>query len=1449
MGKKRNIIITIIFALSITILLGSFGTAFANSSDAASQKAAYLTEGQYSFTNDDTVNGIDIVDYPTEHYSKNITDLLLTNRIMMNVTGNDDIIKILPQELFMTEGRTFHLGKEWGFFVDCFRPDSNRDILLSTVILVDLTNNNDMFDENTKSHLKFEFEVLFQADFAYVNSQNDIMYCIPVKHNSFFNDKYEYTVDVTYSSEGSFIIPVPSHTYTKDSNGNYTNVRTAAFEQHNKYYFSDMGAKVSLYNVNAKNCGDLNYDKYADMGNFFSQTQYGYNGIFIQEGRPDIEDSGDVIWDTAILGKDIYMDNIDDTILSDIKDVLDDIPVIGYIVSAAQIANDIRKIVDSYKDYDVSTSQTISYDAYYNSREMQLAKGDLHKTAAITIQSADKQLLIGTGNNFTFDFQVNCPSIEVDTRYASLFTFDLIPVIGESASKTVFKDKFTCTSSFCNNLYNYTSEGYKEVPAYTSENGVLHYNAHVLPNYYNLMQFTPDISGKYNIISDSNKHLGFEIYEADIVDGRADYNNLGAPIYSSISRRNAAEVTGAYLSADKTYFVKTDMKYTFADDGIIGYWGNFSLDFSFEPDTLTFGNNSLQFHNTSSEIFRVDFEDYYWYNFEADVSGAIFEILDSSYNAVETIGADGFEAGGKNIFYIKVSIPEKSENAVNILCTRKRLVEYIYGNGLQPYSYWSIDGQFETLPENLTRDGFTFDSWRLNDDINKGPVTDEMLPELNLSTVTLSAFWQPISYTVSFEENGGNPVDDLEYTFEMSVVLPGADQMQRSGYIFVGWYTDPDFDSEVWTSIPLQSTGDRIFYAAWAKETSTVTLQLNTETTGKQVVELVSDGQIVDSNVYTFGYGEAFILPEAVSRGFDFDGWLYNGELIETGQAAHYLFWDDVVLTPKFTPVEFSIKLIDNGEGGQNVYWLVLDAGGNVALSQSEVFNTYNLNLCPDHAITAYRELHPESKLFFRDGLIYKNLTLNYIPPGNPNGEVPVYACWEQLSQIDFDNITYYTYYGVEKYNISINGTEAFYSMGDVITFPQMELENGYVLTWEYGRYSVSATDSNRNFTVPDLTPDLELDIIINPSIFNLVKTPIEYNINYSLSAGEVFENDQIVLGTYTIESPTYVLPGVLKEHYVFMGWRDEDGNAAEAVEHGSFGNLTFYPIFEPYVYTITYVANSGKLNGYQLVGGNYMQNYTVESAMINLPVPVRDHYNFKGWFTNSALTASAPSAIPTGSYGNKTFYAKWESKIYTLYFSSDDGYSNSITAAYGQTVTLLSLSREFRTGQWRRTSDNSMFNFGAHYVCAGTATFKAVFTVIDGYFYKTSARDGTFTIEDKGQFNNSCDYTVTIASETALYYSKVRIAIYFTAWEKDDGYQHVYIYNGGSSSATQLAHWEFEHGGSRKDGNPAEYVYEVEVPISQVSGKEIYVRYDASGAFGDTWYNNAFGCEVFLLV
>jgi len=1437
---NKNILALVLLAICAVMFAFGFGWQQSAEASASDGNLAYLTEDKYSITNEAMPNGIDITRYADDYYAKNVyTDWGNNKKIF--IEDSDAIEQIIPGELFKSEGKTLHIGKGYGFFVDCRKPVSYSTVLLSTVIIIKFDYNNDMIASS--SHLKLKLSPIFQADFAYVTNTDQKSYSIEKQEYNFFKDNYSYDVNLNFlSDKEEFIIPVPTVVFD-----GFMSAPELRFIQHNRYYLTNPSALVSMYNVNQPNQMDFDYAAAEDDGCFFSQTDFSYEGRYLQSGHTNWDEANSLAYNIAMMGFDLYDDIVG------LGSVFKMVPVVNYLVTTKEIIDSVTTLSNDFKVQDFTESKYVSYVANCTNADQQIATGGLYKDAVIAVESyaSDRQLLFGTNDFFEFDYQLVAQDINVDTYYAVLLNIGVVSVVNTDSYNTVQSDEFKASSSFASMLNNHTDSDYKEVPAYTSENGVLHYSAHILPNYYNLMQFTPDISGKYKIKSDSNKHLGFKIYEANIVDGRADYNNLGTPIYSSINRLDEAEVIGAYLSADKTYFIKTDMKSTFADDGIIGYWGKFSLDFSFEPDTFSVGNNSLQFHNTSSEIFRVAFEDYYWYNFEADVNGAVFELLDAEYNTVDTIDSDGFEAGGNETYYIKISIPEVSENAVNILCTKKRLVEYIYGNGLQPYSYWVIDGQYETLPENLTREGFTFDSWRLYDDINKGPVTNEMLPEFNLSTVTLSAFWQPISYTVSFEENGGTLVDDIEYTVEMSVALPGAEQMQKSGYVFVGWYSDPDFDSEVWTTIPLNTIGDKSFYAAWAKETSQITLRLKTETTGTQSVWLVSGGQTVDSTVYIFGYGEAVILPEAISRGFEFEGWLYNGELIETGNDSQYLYWDDIVLTPKFTPVEFSIKIIDNDEDAQNVYWLLLDAGGNTILSQNEVFNTYALNMCPDHAITAYREMNPDSKLFFRDGLIYKNLTLNYLQPGNPNNEVPIYACWQKLSEIDFDNITYYTYYDIEKYNISVNGDEAFYAMGDVITFPQMEPEEGYDLTWEYRSYSISATGANRNFTVPDLSPDLELDIIIEPLVFNLVRTPIEYSITYNLSGSETFENDLTVLDTYTIESPTYVLPGVLKEHYVFLGWRDEDGNAVESIECGSYGDLVFYPIFEPYVYTVTYVTNGGTLNSdaYQLVGGNYKQNYTIESPTISLPVPVRNHYNFKGWYTNSALTVSAPAAIPSGSFGNKTFYAKWENKVYTLYFSSDDGFSDSITAVYGQNVTLLSLNRDFHTGQWRRTSDNTMFNFGANYYCTGTETFKAVLTLIDGYFYKTSARDGTFTVEDKGQFNNSCDYTVTIETKTALFYSKVRIAIYFTAWEKDDGYQHVYIYNGGSSSATQLAHWEFEHGGSKKDGNPAEYVYEVEVPISQVSGKEIYVRYDASGAFSDTWYNNAFGCEVFLLV
>jgi uncharacterized repeat protein (TIGR02543 family) len=52
--------------------------------------------------------------------------------------------------------------------------------------------------------------------------------------------------------------------------------------------------------------------------------------------------------------------------------------------------------------------------------------------------------------------------------------------------------------------------------------------------------------------------------------------------------------------------------------------------------------------------------------------------------------------------------------------------------------------------------------------------------------------------------------------------------------------------------------------------------------------------------------------------------------------------------------------------------------------------------------------------------------------------------------------------------------------------------------------------------------------------------------------------------------------------------------------------------------------------------------SYTVESSTITLPTPTRTNYTFAGWYDNSGFTGNPVTTIPTGSTGNRTFYARW---------------------------------------------------------------------------------------------------------------------------------------------------------------------------------------------------------------
>jgi uncharacterized repeat protein (TIGR02543 family) len=68
------------------------------------------------------------------------------------------------------------------------------------------------------------------------------------------------------------------------------------------------------------------------------------------------------------------------------------------------------------------------------------------------------------------------------------------------------------------------------------------------------------------------------------------------------------------------------------------------------------------------------------------------------------------------------------------------------------------------------------------------------------------------SYTVKFESNGGTPV-----SFEKLSTLERAPVTSRAGYIFCGWYLDPELKTPV--VYPMRLEKNVTLYARWSKAT------------------------------------------------------------------------------------------------------------------------------------------------------------------------------------------------------------------------------------------------------------------------------------------------------------------------------------------------------------------------------------------------------------------------------------------------------------------------------------------------------------------------------------------------------------------------------------------------------------------------------------------------------
>ena len=188
----------------------------------------------------------------------------------------------------------------------------------------------------------------------------------------------------------------------------------------------------------------------------------------------------------------------------------------------------------------------------------------------------------------------------------------------------------------------------------------------------------------------------------------------------------------------------------------------------------------------------------------------------------------------------------------------------------------------------------------------------------------------------------------------------------------------------------------------------------------------------------------------------------------------------------------------------------------------------------------------------------------------------------------------------------------------------------------------------------------------------------ILYSISYINDKGDEPDKFLTIDGSVLSEMQ---LPEMTCKGYKFLGWYSGTTKAT-AGNYTIKDNVILTAKWQLESYPVTYNLNGGTNNSVN------PSVYTIESSLINLEAPVKNYYDFGGWFVSEGLTGSSIESIGGGTTGEITLYAKWTPKKYTITYNLNSGINSTENpASYTietDTITLAEPQKEgFVFGGW----------------------------------------------------------------------------------------------------------------------------------------------------------------------
>lgn len=444
------------------------------------------------------------------------------------------------------------------------------------------------------------------------------------------------------------------------------------------------------------------------------------------------------------------------------------------------------------------------------------------------------------------------------------------------------------------------------------------------------------------------------------------------------------------------------------------------------------------------------------------------------------------------------------------------------------------------------------------------------------------AILEPITYTVSFDANGGEVKDaELPNTFDKDYSLTTA---SRYGYTFDGWYTAKTGGTKVTEDTQMTRAENHTLYAHWTARTHKVVFDGNGATSGS-----------MDDLDVTYDT-KANPTCRFEKTGYSFAGWSYakDGDVVEdlSGKV------DTVTVYAIWKPNTYKVTFVTNGKSEEKYF--TYDKKEVILAKTSDEYDFAGWVMDKERVISV--EKRASEPISYTPGEVTWTVAK----------DTTLYAAWYKKPSVTFS--TKYSdttaFLGDRELNKS---NEVTYEYGEKISSLIMKCNtNRYIQS-----YRVETADGTEVSagTCEDKSSTVTIPFPSNYVLKNNLKVYVEaanrtYGITYDTLGGE-FIGEYPKTYSYGDE---FDLPTNVKKAGLYVcGWRNTLNNKVMTkVDATTSGELSLQAIYESAVYYVTTDLDGGTLPD----GVTMPTEYKYKQNNIVLPQDVtKQGYSFAGWY------------------------------------------------------------------------------------------------------------------------------------------------------------------------------------------------------------------------------------------